>query len=135
MDPPPRPVTAQTPCQTPDGPMRSIEEGYQEFSWSIIPALVPRASITPATRVSETPASTPVSTTSRQKGKQKLTPAEHLILMNHVCEHEGEYTSRKTVFWNKISQLFEEDTSIFLSLIITYIYTNIYLIERLLKEP
>jgi hypothetical protein len=118
MDPPPRPNTVQTPRQTLDAPIRSIEQGYREITWSITPALVSREPVTPAIRVSETPASMPVSTLSCQKGKQKITPAEHLILMNHVCEHASKYTSGKTIFWKKISKLFEEDTSIFLSIVI-----------------
>jgi hypothetical protein len=98
MDPPPRPITIQSPRQTPDTPIHSIEQGYREITWSITLALVPRELVTLAPRVSKTPASTLVSTPSRQKGKQKLNLAEHLILMNHVCEHEGEYIRGKTIF-------------------------------------
>jgi len=51
-----------------------------------------------------------INPTARKRRVGKLSPADHLILMGHVCEHRGEYTSGKIVFWKKIGQLFEEDT-------------------------
>jgi hypothetical protein len=53
------------------------------------------------------PTSTP---SSSKKRVGKLTAKEHLILLRHVCEHQGEYQNGKIAFQKKISQLFEEDT-------------------------
>jgi hypothetical protein len=109
MDPPPRPPS-QTPARLSQDIVQSIEQerGYSVISWAATPSPAPTVRSTLALEPTPTPAPPKV----RKARNPKLTPDEHLILMNHVCEHQGEYTSGKIAFWKTIGQLFEEDTGI-----------------------
>src|SRR5271167_1465802 len=107
MDPPPR-ITTRTPDprRTLSIEVRpSIERATTELSWSLTPTPAPRESQFEAPA---TPA--PATRPTVRPRIRKLTPADHLILMNHVCEHQGEFTSSCIAFWKTISKLFEEDT-------------------------
>jgi hypothetical protein len=108
-DPPPLPPS-QTPTRLSRDIVQSIEQerGYSVISWAPKPSPAPAVRSTPALASTPTPEPAKV----RKARNPKLTSDEHLILMNHVCEHQGEYTSGKIAFWKTIGQLFEEDTGI-----------------------
>jgi hypothetical protein len=95
-----RPTPAPTESKTPTMPMRV----------SKTPAMPARESKTLAPK--RAPAS-------------KVTEAEQLILMDHVTQHMGEWTQGKSVFWNKVSRLFQEDTGKF-DILNEYIFILIF---------
>lgn len=103
MDPPPRPPS-QTPTRLSQDIVQSIEQerGYSVISWALTPSPVPTVQSTPALASTPTPTPTPAPAQVRKARNLKLTPDEHLILMNHVCEHQGKYTSGKIAFWKII---------------------------------
>jgi hypothetical protein len=69
----------------------------------------------------------PTSPASKQKVRIKLTPKDHLMLLNLVCEHIAEYSEGKLKFWAMISSLFEDASgkSIVLLTLITIITNKI----------
>lgn len=87
MEPPRRPPS-QTPTRLSQDIVQSIEQerGYSVISWAPKPSLAPTVQSTPAPAL------------VRKARNPKLTPDEHLILMDHVCEHQGECTSGKIAF-------------------------------------
>jgi hypothetical protein len=117
MEPPPTPIESVR-LPTPSiGTRPSIEETERattrEFTWSLTPTPAPRSRETTAVPVPATPTPAPATTTGTRARIRKLTPADHLILMTHVCARQDEYLTGKIAFWKTISMLFQEDTGRF----------------------
>jgi hypothetical protein len=127
-----------TPRITPSIEYNNISMESQQFCFPVTPSPVPRTTPAPKNKPrTSRPSSTALAAPEhapKSNTRTRLSPDDHLILMNHVCEHMGEYIQGKIKFWKTISQLFEEDTGLRPSLKLYTLYSNLYT-GKTLKEP
>ena len=117
---------------SPKTPIPTVEPAIasRQSSFQAAPEIASRqssfqATPAPAPVLSQSPAS--INRVSQRKVRARLTPQDHLILLNLVCEHMAEYFHGKLKFWKKISSLFVDNTgkSIVLLTLITIITNKI----------
>jgi hypothetical protein len=88
--------------------MPSIEPSMasQQSTFRAMPTPAPKSKSQAKTSSSTpTPAAESV---SKSRSRTRLSPDDHLTLMNQVCEHMGEYSHGKIKFWSMISEVFED---------------------------
>jgi hypothetical protein len=118
MDPPPQASDA-TPIQAVPTIETTSSTQLRQLSLPFTPSPAPKSTPAPKRKPLPIPASTTTPTPTpapesalKRKTWTKLTPDDHLVLLNHVCDHMGDFASGRIQFWKTMSELFEEDTGL-----------------------